>query len=65
MEKEQIISQNPRVMHGTLVFAGTRVPVEILIQYLVSGDSLDTFLADFPTVSQEQAVAYLEIGGVV
>ncbi|MXV74572.1 DUF433 domain-containing protein [Candidatus Poribacteria bacterium] len=44
------MSQNPRVMHGTLVFAGTRVPVEILIQYLVSGDSLDTFLADFPTV---------------
>jgi uncharacterized protein (DUF433 family) len=61
MKKEQIMSQNPRVMHGALVFAGTRVPVETLIHYLVSGDSLDTFLADFPTVSQEQAVAYLEM----
>ena len=61
MQKEQIISQNPRVMHGALVFAGTRVPVEILIEYLVSGDSIDAFLADFPTVSHEQAVAYLEM----
>lgn len=61
MKKEQIVSQDPRVMHGTLVFAGTRVPVESLIQHLVAGDSLDIFLADFPTVSREQAVAYLQM----
>ena len=61
MKKEQIVSQDPRVMHGTLVFAGTRVPVESLIQHLVAGDSLDIFLDDFPTVSREQAVAYLQI----
>ena len=60
MKKEQIVSQDPSVMHGTLVFAGTRVPVESLIQHLVAGDSLDIFLDDFPTVSREQAVAYLE-----
>ena len=60
MKKEQIVSQDPRVMHGTLVFAGTRVPVESLIQHLVAGDSLDMFLDDFPTVSREQAVAYLQ-----
>ncbi len=59
MKKEQIVSQDPRVMHGTLVFAGTRVPVESLIQHLIAGDSLDIFLDDFPTVSREQAVAYL------
>ena len=47
-------------MHGTLVFAGTRVPVESLIQHLVAGDSLDIFLDDFPTVSREQAMAYLQ-----
>ena len=45
-------------MNGTLVFAGTRVPVEILIQHIVAGDSLDKFLEDFPTVSREQAIAY-------
>jgi uncharacterized protein (DUF433 family) len=61
MKKEQIISQDPHVMSGALVFAGTRVPVEILIQHLVAGDSLDVFLADFPTVSREQAVAYLKM----
>lgn len=42
-----------------LVFAGTRVPVEILIQHLAAGDSLEVFLEDFPSVEREQAVAYL------
>lgn len=48
-------------MNGALVFAGTRVPVEILIQHLTAGDSLNKFLDDFPTVSHEQAVAYLRM----
>ena len=61
MKKEQIISRNPNVMSGALVFAGTRVPVEILIQHLTVGDSLNKFLDDFPTVSREQAVAYLKM----
>ncbi len=60
MEKEQIVSQDPKVVHGTLVFAGTRVPVESLIQHLVAGNSLDLFLEDFPTVSREQVVAYMQ-----
>ena len=61
MERKQIISRDPEVMNGALVFAGTRVPVEILIQHLSAGDSLDRFLEDFPSVSREQAVAYLEM----
>ena len=61
MKKKQIISRNPNVMSGVLVFAGTRVPVEILIQHLTAGDSLNKFLDDFPTVSREQAVAYLKM----
>ncbi|MBA3422945.1 MAG: DUF433 domain-containing protein [Rubrobacter sp.] len=48
-------------MSGALVFAGTRVPVEILIQHLAAGDSLDEFLDDFPTVTREQAIAFLKI----
>ncbi|MDE2810277.1 MAG: DUF433 domain-containing protein [Gemmatimonadota bacterium] len=59
--KKAIVSRNPAVMNGVLVFAETRVPVEILIQHIVAGDSLDEFLEDFPTVSREQAVAYLEM----
>ena len=59
--KKAIVSRNPAVMNGALVFAETRVPVEILIQHIVAGDSFDKFLEDFPTVSREQAVAYLEM----
>ena len=61
MNKEEVVSRNPKVMNGALVFAGTRVPVEILIQHLAAGDSLEVFLDDFPTVTREQAVAYLEM----
>ena len=61
MNREQIVSNTPEVVNGALVFAGTRVPVEILIQHLTAGDSLDEFLDDFPTVSREQAIVYLEM----
>ena len=61
MRKEQVVSRNPKVMNGILVFAGTRVPVETLIQHLTAGDSINKFLDDFPTVSREQAVAYLKM----
>ena len=61
MKKEQVVSRNPKVMNGALVFADTRVPVEILIQHLTAGDSLNKFRDDFPTVSREQAVAYLKL----
>ncbi len=61
MRWEDVVSRNPNVMNGALVFKGTRVPVEILIQHLAAGDSLDDFLDGFPSVSREQAVAYLEL----
>lgn len=61
MERYQIVARDPDVMNGTLVFVGTRVPVEILVQHLAAGDPLDKFLDDFPTVSREQAVGYLEM----
>ena len=52
MRKEEIVTRNPEVMNGALVFSGTRVPVEILIQHLKTGDSIDDFLEDFPTVTR-------------
>lgn len=61
MKKEEIVARDPDVMNGALVFAGTRVPVEILVQHLTAGDAIDVFLDDFPTVSRAQAVAYLEM----
>jgi len=50
-------------MSGTPVFAGTRVPIATLFDYLKGGDSLDEFLDDFPTVSRSQAVRLLEMAG--
>jgi uncharacterized protein (DUF433 family) len=61
MKEREIISRDPEVMNGALVFSGTRVPVETLIQHLKAGDSLDDFLEGFPSVRREQAVAYLEM----
>jgi len=46
-------------MSGTPVFHGTRVPVKNLLDYLAAGDSLDDFLAQFPTVKREQTIALL------
>lgn len=58
---DSIISHDPHVLHGTAVFAGTRVPVQTLLDYLEAGDSLNEFLADFPSVSHQQAIAALEL----
>jgi uncharacterized protein (DUF433 family) len=55
----QIIQRSPDVMSGAPVFAGTRVPVQTLIDYLAGGHPLDEFLDDFPTVSREQALELL------
>ena len=47
-------------MSGTLFFAGTRVPVQTLMDYLKAGDSIDEFLEGFPTVSRNQVVNFLD-----
>jgi uncharacterized protein (DUF433 family) len=47
-------------MSGAPCFAGTRVPVRNLLDYLEAGDSLDDFLEQFPTVTKGQAIAFLE-----
>jgi uncharacterized protein (DUF433 family) len=55
-----MISTSPEVMSGTPVFAGTRVPIATLFDYLKTGDSADDFLADFPTVKRDAVVGLLE-----
>ncbi|HEX4966593.1 MAG TPA: DUF433 domain-containing protein [Thermoanaerobaculia bacterium] len=61
MSEQAIIHSNPKILGGTPVFVGTRVPVQALLDYLEGGESLDTFLDHFPTVGREQAVAVLEL----
>ena len=55
-----LISTSPDVMGGTPVFAGTRVPVQTLLDYLEGGETIDDFLEGFPTVRREQVIAFLE-----
>ncbi|WP_341532380.1 DUF433 domain-containing protein (plasmid) [Nostoc sp. UHCC 0302] len=60
MSQSAIITASPDVMSGTPVFAGTRVPVQTLLDYLKAGESIDDFLDGFPTVKREQVIAFLE-----
>ena len=55
-----VVSQNPEVLGGALVFAGTRVPVESLFDHLEAGDSIEDFLEGFPSVRREQVISLLE-----
>ena len=54
------VYRDPEIMGGTPVFVGTRVPFQTLLDYLEGGDPLGEFLADFPTVTRDQAIAALE-----
>lgn len=60
MAQTTVVHSHPDIMSGAPVFVGTRVPVRNLLDYLEGGDSLGDFLNDFPTVSREQALAFLE-----
>jgi uncharacterized protein (DUF433 family) len=58
---DSLITASPDRLSGTPVFAGTRVPVQTLIDYLEAGDPLDECLKDFPRVSCEHAIAVLAL----
>jgi len=58
--KRPTVSRSQEIMGGAAVFAGTRVPVQTLLDYLEAGDSIDEFLEGFPTVTRAQVVAFLE-----
>jgi len=54
------VSIDPETMGGTPVFAGTRVPSQSLWDYLETGETLDEFLENFPTVGRALALEVLE-----
>lgn len=59
MIRQPIVSSSPEILSGTPVFAGTRVPVQTMLDYLVGGETIDDFLLGFPTVERAQVVALL------
>jgi uncharacterized protein (DUF433 family) len=58
---DRIVARDPDVHSGDLVFAGTRVPVDTLVDYLKRDSSIDDFLAGFPSVERWQVEAFLEL----
>lgn len=60
MHNDSVITVDPEILGGTPVFAGTRVPVKTLFEYLEDNYSLDEFIECFPTVSREMAQRVLE-----
>lgn len=60
MVTSTVIQSDPEILGGTPVFAGTRVPIKNLIDYLEGGHTLDDFLDDFPSVTREQVIAVLQ-----
>jgi uncharacterized protein (DUF433 family) len=60
-KKNQVVVSDPEVLGGTPVFAGTRVPVDTLFAHVKAGDTIDTFLEDFPSVSRAQIEALLDL----
>lgn len=60
MKANSVVVVDPEIMSGTPCFAGTRVPVRTLLDYIEGGESLDDFLEQFPTVSRKLAIAFLE-----
>lgn len=63
MDPKQIVHADPEILGGTPVFVGTRVPVQALLDFLEGGDTIEEFLDNYPGVSREQAVAFLEEAG--
>ena len=60
LPSDAVIVKNPKILGGTPVFRGTRVPFQNLLDYLEAGDTLDQFLDQFPTVTRQMAIEALE-----
>ena len=60
MSHSPVISVSTDVLGGTPVFQGTRVPIKTLFDYLESGETIESFLTQFPSVTRQQVVAVLE-----
>ena len=58
--EQSVVKIDPEIMSGAPCFAGTRVPIQNLIDYLEGGESIEDFLEGFPSVTREQVIAFLE-----
>ncbi len=61
MNIKDVVNVNPNRMSGAPCFTGTRVPITHLFEYLETGETVDEFLRQFPSVTRDQALAVLEL----
>jgi uncharacterized protein (DUF433 family) len=59
--QDKVIHIDPEILGGTPVFSGTRVPIKNLFDYLETGETIETFIQDFDSVSREQVLKVLEL----
>jgi len=57
---KKVITASPKILGRTPVFSGTRVPVQTFIEYIKVGESIESFLEGFPSVTREQVLAFLD-----
>jgi uncharacterized protein (DUF433 family) len=56
-----VVTIDKEVMHGTPCFGRTRVPVQTLIDFLETGETIDDFLAVYPAILRQDVFAFLEL----
>ena len=61
MDAKDVLSSDPEIVSGAVVFKGTRVPVDALFEHLAAGDTIEVFLSDFPTVERAQVEGVLRL----
>jgi len=57
----RVVCVDKDVLHGTPCFAGTRVPIQTLLDFLETGESIDEFLKVYPFIQRDQVLAFLEL----
>ena len=63
--QSNIVVIDPEIQSGQPVFKGTRVPIKSLFDYLSTGESIDSYLSDYPYVERDQALALLRLAGTL
>ncbi|MCU0374730.1 MAG: DUF433 domain-containing protein [Chitinophagaceae bacterium] len=58
-----IITIDPAIQFGKPVFKGTRVPIQSLFWHLEEGYSINSFIAEFPSVKKSQVELFLNLAG--
>lgn len=59
------ITSDPSICHGQPTVRGLRYPVQMLLELLSAGMTIDDVLADYPDLEREDLLAALEFGALV